>query len=76
MNGNTIKAIRYHYGLSQKELASKLGISAPYLCAIEAGRREVSERVRIKLAQLFDFDDSNTITAIKRARFAYRLVIV
>lgn len=40
--GRQLRRKRVEVGLSQKELATSLGMSAQYLCDLEAGRRSMS----------------------------------
>ena len=44
MNGR-MKEIRKALGISQKEFGAKLGVTDAAICAIEAGRRNVTERM-------------------------------
>ena len=55
--GQTIKRLRRERGLTQRELASELGIDFTYLSKLENGRGEApgEETVR-KLAELLEFD--------------------
>ena len=61
--GNAIKLIRTARGISQRDLASKLRISANYLSLIESGKREPSlaflnrlaTELRVPIAMLFMF---------------------
>lgn len=61
--GNAIKLIRTARGISQRDLASELKISANYLSLIEGGKREPSlaflnrlaTELRVPIAMLFMF---------------------
>lgn len=54
--GPKIRALRRREGLTQAQLAERLGISASYLNLIENNRRTLSAPLLIKMAQLFDLD--------------------
>ena len=51
--GEFIGKVAFWSGLSQKELAEKLGISAPNLNEIARGRRSVSVKTAKKLEGVF-----------------------
>ena len=52
-----IKERREQLGISQKELAEKVGISQSFLCDIEQGRSKPSIDVAIKLARVLKVND-------------------
>jgi transcriptional regulator with XRE-family HTH domain len=53
--GELIAETRKKKGMSQKELAVSVGVSAPYLNDIEHGRRNPpAEEIVLKLAQILD----------------------
>jgi hypothetical protein len=54
--GGKVRALRRERGLTQAQLAERLGISASYLNLIEHGRRSLSAPVLIRLAALFELD--------------------
>ena len=54
--GARIRALRRREGMTQVQLAEKLGISASYLNLIEHDRRPLSATLLIRLAQLFQLD--------------------
>ncbi|HEU4407669.1 MAG TPA: short-chain fatty acyl-CoA regulator family protein [Polyangiaceae bacterium] len=54
--GGKVRALRKREGLSQAELAERLGISPSYLNLIENNRRPLPAELLLKLAQLFDVD--------------------
>lgn len=54
--GSRVRALRRRRGLSQVQLAERLGISASYLNLIEHNRRALSAPLLIKLAQIFELD--------------------
>jgi predicted transcriptional regulator/transcriptional regulator with XRE-family HTH domain len=51
--GSKIKALRRRDGLTQAELARRLGISASYLNLIEGNQRALTASLLLKLAQVF-----------------------
>ena len=54
--GAKVRALRRERGLSQAQLAERLGISASYLNLIEHNKRSLSAPVLIRLAALFELD--------------------
>src|SRR5438874_4729907 len=54
--GTKLRMLRRKEGLSQVQLAERLGISASYLNLIEHDRRPLPATLLIKLAQLFHID--------------------
>lgn len=54
--GSRVRALRRQHGMTQKQLAERLSISASYLNLIEHGKRSLSAPVLIKLAQIFALD--------------------
>lgn len=55
-NGHTVRAIRRARGLQQKDLADAAGVSASYLCRVEAGERHPLSAVTRWLADALDVD--------------------
>ena len=52
-----IKERREQLGISQKELAEKVGISQSFLCYIEQGRSKPSIDTALKIAKALNIDD-------------------
>ena len=50
-----LRSARDELGLSQKEMAAQLGISAQYLGFMERGDQPISQPVAIKMEELFGF---------------------
>lgn len=48
---NPVRVWREHRGLTAKALAAKAGVSAPYLCEIEAGKKPGSLDAMAKIAR-------------------------
>jgi predicted transcriptional regulator/transcriptional regulator with XRE-family HTH domain len=65
--GAKIRALRREKGLTQAQLAARLGISPSYLNLIEHNRRALSAPLLIRLAELFDLD-LRTLSADHYAR--------
>ena len=61
--GRKVKLLRRQTGLSQAEVAIKLGISASYLNLIESNKRPLPATLLIKLAQTFQVDLSTFASA-------------
>ena len=57
--GSRVRSLRRRQGLSQAQLAERLGISASYLNLIENERRPMPATVLLRLAQLFAVDISS-----------------
>lgn len=56
MNKNELARIRIKHGLTQEEMAVKLGFSRSYYAQVECGARNVSKKVATKIANLFAND--------------------
>jgi predicted transcriptional regulator/DNA-binding XRE family transcriptional regulator len=54
--GGKVRALRRREGLSQVQMAERLGISPSYLNLIESNRRPLPAALLIKLAQIFGVD--------------------
>jgi predicted transcriptional regulator/DNA-binding XRE family transcriptional regulator len=54
--GAKVRALRRREGLSQVQMAERLGISASYVNLIESNRRPLPATLLIKLAQMFGVD--------------------
>src|SRR5690242_11845640 len=61
--GGKIKTLRRRDGLSQVELAHRLGISPSYLNLIESNKRPLTAALLLKLAQIFRVDLSTFASA-------------
>ena len=57
--GKVLRIIRISTGDSAKEMASKLGISAPYLNAIENGRRDIPSDLADKIMAVYDLSEKD-----------------
>lgn len=54
--GLVLRGMRYREGMSQKELASKSGVSQNEISKIENGKRTVGKKVAEKLAEVLNFN--------------------
>lgn len=54
--GKLVKDARERHGLNQRELAEMLGITQPYLCKIEMGRRNISLELVMTLCRILKLD--------------------
>ncbi len=53
---NAVKVLREYRGLTQRELAAKVGINTAYLSQIESGKRGGSTKVLRAIANALDVD--------------------
>jgi transcriptional regulator with XRE-family HTH domain len=60
-NGHAIRWGRKLNGLSVSELANRAGIKQPHMSLIEAGKRQPSEEVGLRIARLLGADDLRSI---------------
>lgn len=75
MDGLAILALRQKERLSQTDFAQKLGISQSLISMVECGKKPVSAKIRIRIAQIFGLDDAETIEAIRRGKQSDKLII-
>jgi len=67
MNSETIKAIRISKNMSQAEFAASLGVAESTIATVEARHRNVSDRLRIRVAQIYG-GDPEVEQAIRNAK--------
>ena len=67
MTDETVRLIRNAKGLTQAEFALELNVSAATIAAVESKQRNVSDNLRIKIAQKYG-GDPEVEQAIIRAR--------
>ncbi len=48
-----LKEIRYKNHMTSREIAEKVGISKPFYCQIENGKRRLSYDLAVKIASVF-----------------------
>lgn len=68
MTGLAVRAIRIRAGLTQQQLAKLMGYSQGAISEIERGVHPVTDRFRLKLAQIVDFSDAEIAETIRRAK--------
>lgn len=61
MNTNELKAARVRRGLTQKDIAAKLGWTVPSYCMKEKGRRSMSVYDINKISQALKLSESEKI---------------
>jgi transcriptional regulator with XRE-family HTH domain len=54
--GRTIRERRLHLGVTQREVALRIGASTPYIGHLEANKRHPSDKVLERLAKALDLD--------------------
>ena len=54
--GTMLKGLRAREGLSQKQLAEKLGTEQPNISNMEHGKRPIGKNMAKKIAKIFDID--------------------
>lgn len=52
MTGDELKTLRQSWGMTQVELAARLGVTVDQVANWETGRREISERTMIQLTDI------------------------
>lgn len=62
----TLKDIREAIGLKQYEAAEKLDITKDYICMLEKGKRQPSNKLIIKMAKLYNTEASKIFLASNR----------
>lgn len=56
MNGKTVKALRAYLGVTQREFAESIGVSAISISNIERGITPVTDTMKIKIGKVFKID--------------------
>lgn len=51
LTGQSVEAIRRHFGLSQQVFAEELGVARTLITLVESGRRAVSEKLRLAIVR-------------------------
>ena len=57
----SLRVLRQYFGLSQTQMAEKLGISQPYLSQIEAGKKEVTLEILAQYSEQFQVPMSSLL---------------
>lgn len=68
MKEYTIKEIRKMRGFTRKQVAEKIGITKDYVYMIESGKRSPSDKIKNKLAELFNLPVVQIFLAIQRTK--------
>lgn len=73
--GERIKRERLDAGLTQRELADRIGVGVPHVSKVEAGRESPSDDLLVKIADVLEIDAGELLLAAKRvpADFLERL---
>ena len=66
MKEYTVKEIRIMRGFTRKQVAEKADISKDYLYMIESGKRTPSDKVKNKLAELYNLPVVQIFLALQR----------
>ena len=61
MNPVELKAYRKKHGMTQQELASKLGVSKTIICYYERGTQVIAARHKKKLKTLFEANSTKNL---------------
>lgn len=65
----TLRAIRIYFGMTQQQVADRLGMARSSYEACEAGRRRITPNLRMKVAQRFELTE-DVFDAVARTREA------
>lgn len=75
MNRHLFKAIRLEKGLTQREFGELLGLSQSTIANIEAGRREITDTVRARLAKNVNMTDDFFSFYLRFQEFEYTIPV-
>jgi transcriptional regulator with XRE-family HTH domain len=67
MDREALRAIRIFHGMTQSQFAEALGISKSCVASVESGYRNVSDNLRVRVAQRFGMSE-DVVRAVKDAR--------
>lgn len=65
MNGNELKALRAKLGLTQTELAQRLGVTRDAIARIEGGRNNMSKTLHLLMHLTFNNYESKRLADLK-----------
>jgi len=82
--GENLQAIRKRRGLTQKELAERIGLTREAVAAYEAGRihlidttiLDIAENLRVSANQILGLEQKSSDTAIISRRWAKRIAVI
>ena len=60
--GNCLRAARTSLGVTQEDMASKLGVSKSMICDIEKGRQLVSPKMALKIAKISKLSEQQALS--------------
>lgn len=72
MDREALRAIRIFNDMTQSQFAEALGVSHSCIAAAESGYRNVSDNLRVRVAQRFGMSDE-VVRAVKDARTSTQL---
>lgn len=68
MSKNTLQDFRIQKGLTQEELAKLTETTKDYISLLERGKRNPSDKMKAKLAKIFDVEIVQIFLAIQRTK--------
>lgn len=74
MNNETIKHIRHYLKMSQYEFCDYTGITYSVLAGIEAGSKNVSDRVASKISHVFDVTNPEFLEFVRRNKELKKMI--
>lgn len=75
--GESLRQLRKDRRITQRELASKIGVDFSYISKIETGALEPpSEEIIIKISKVLEVDEESMIMLAKKIPTSYREIIV
>lgn len=74
MNREALRAIRIYHNMTQSQFAAALGLSKSCVASAESGYRNVSDNLRVRVAQRFGMGEE-ILEAIAAAKTSASLVV-
>jgi putative transcriptional regulator len=68
MRKNTLQDFRIQKGLTQEELAKLTETTKDYISLLERGKRNPSDKMKAKLAKIFDVEIVQIFLAVQRTK--------
>lgn len=68
MRKNTLQDFRIQKGLTQEELAKLTETTKEYISLLERGKRNPSDKMKAKLAKIFDVEIVQIFLAVQRTK--------
>lgn len=66
MTGNELKALRAKLGLTQTEMANRLGVTRDAIARIEGGRNNMSKTLHLLMQLVFNTHESKRLADLKQ----------